>query len=71
MLWECQTLWDESQRRVAARIDTERSTAAERVRVRCQSGVRKVFVSLPITWEDTLSDSELLAVIASELGSGR
>jgi hypothetical protein len=30
--------------------------------------VRTVHITLPVTWEDTLSDEELLAAIASELG---
>jgi hypothetical protein len=68
MLWECQTLWNESQRRVAIGVDAGASASSERVRVRCQAGVRTVHITLPITWEDTLSDQELLAAIAQELG---
>ena len=67
MLWQCQSLWNETQRRVAAGTDAGRSTATERVRVRCQAGVRTVHINLPVTWEDTLSDSELLAAIARGL----
>ena len=68
MLWECQTLWNESQRRVATAVDAERPASSARVRVRCQAGVRTVHITVPITWEDTLSDDELLAAITRELG---
>jgi hypothetical protein len=70
MLWECQTLWDESQRGVAAGAGAGRSNATDGVRVRCRSGARTVYLSLPVTWEDTLSDGDLMVAIASELERG-
>jgi hypothetical protein len=35
--------------------------------VRCQAGVRAVHLALPVTWEDTLSDRDLLEAITQAL----
>jgi hypothetical protein len=53
---------------VATKVDAGPSASGAQVRVRCQAGVRTVHLTLPVTWEDTLSDQALLAAITQELG---